>query len=532
MKFGPRPVATAEGAILAHSVRLPMSRLRKGRCLSAADIETLTAAGINTVTVAVPGPDDIGEDDAASALAAALTGPGISAAAAFTGRANLHAETAGLLRLDTTAIHAANSIDEAITIASLPDYARVQPRQMVATAKIIPYAVPVENLNRATAVTRPMSVLPFRRLSVALILTRTPGFADKLLDKARTAVTARLASLGLDPPEVRVVPHETAAVAATLHDSDAALVLLFGASATSDRADVCPAGLALAGGDITRFGMPVDPGNLLFLGRHRDRPVIGLPGCARSPALNGADWVLERVVAGVDVTSADIGAMGVGGLLKEIPTRPQPRGGNPQVPSRPKVEILLLAGGRSRRMKGADKLLREADGIPLLRKSAAAAQASMADQVRVVIPAGHQDRRAALADLDVSVIEAADTTGMASSLRAGMAARDGDTDAVMVALADMPDITAGDYDRLIAAFDPSEGRSIIRATTAIGSAGNPVLFGRRFFEALEALTGDTGAKSVIAAAQDYVVDVALPGDAARVDLDTPEAWSTWEARKR
>ena len=73
--------------------------------------------------------------------------------------------------------------------------------------------------------------------------------------------------------------------------------------------------------------MPVDPGNLLFLGHLGEAPVIGLPGCVRSPALNGADWVLERVACAVPVSAADISAMGVGGLLKEIPTRPQPRAG-------------------------------------------------------------------------------------------------------------------------------------------------------------------------------------------------------------
>jgi molybdenum cofactor cytidylyltransferase len=71
--------------------------------------------------------------------------------------------------------------------------------------------------------------------------------------------------------------------------------------------------------------MPVDPGNLLFHGHQGGRPVIGLPGCARSPALNGADWVLERLACGIDLTDADIAAMGVGGLLKEIPIRPQAR---------------------------------------------------------------------------------------------------------------------------------------------------------------------------------------------------------------
>ena len=91
--------------------------------------------------------------------------------------------------------------------------------------------------------------------------------------------------------------------------------------------DVAPSAVRLAGGKVTRFGMPVDPGNLLFLGEVGNRPVIGLPGCARSPALNGADWVLERVMCGVPIGDAEISAMGVGGLLKEIPTRPRPREG-------------------------------------------------------------------------------------------------------------------------------------------------------------------------------------------------------------
>jgi molybdenum cofactor cytidylyltransferase len=83
--------------------------------------------------------------------------------------------------------------------------------------------------------------------------------------------------------------------------------------------------VCVAGGTIARFGIPVDPGNLLFLGQLGGKPVVGLPGCARSPALNGADWVLERLAAGIDVTDADIAAMGVGGLLKEMPDRPHPR---------------------------------------------------------------------------------------------------------------------------------------------------------------------------------------------------------------
>jgi molybdenum cofactor cytidylyltransferase len=128
----------------------------------------------------------------------------------------------------------------------------------------------------------------------------------------------------------KVVPHREADLAAALRDATGQtprsdLIMVLTGSATSDPLDVAPAAVRAAGGKVLRFGMPVDPGNLLFLGELSGRPVLGLPGCARSPALNGADWVLERLVCGIDVSSADIAAMGVGGLLKEIPTRPRPR---------------------------------------------------------------------------------------------------------------------------------------------------------------------------------------------------------------
>jgi molybdenum cofactor cytidylyltransferase len=258
--------------------------------------------------------------------------------------------------------------------------------------------------------------------------------------------------------------------------------------------------------------------------------VIGLPGCARSPKLNGADWVLERVVCGLDVTSEKISEMAVGGLLTEIPSRPEPRSGGAEAARRPVVSALVLAAGQSSRMGGRDKLLEPVADAPLLRHVVQALSASAVDEIVVVLPPDPGDRLAALAGTPARMVtnpRAAE--GMGTSVGAGVTALRADADAVLIVLADMPDVAAGDFDRLISAFDPSENRAIVRAVTEAGKPGHPVLFGRRFFEPLRALEGDSGARSLIEDDPEFLIDVALPGSAAVTDLDTPEDWDDWRA---
>ena len=331
--------------------------------------------------------------------------------------------------MDAASVHALNAVDPGLTLATLPDFARVQARQMVATVKIIPYAVRRADLARAVAALRPGAIgaLPFRPMIASLILTRTAGMKESIIAKGAATVEARLRGLGLGMLTPRVVAHDVAAVAEAIRAAAGDMVLILGASATSDIADTCPAALVAAGGSVGRFGMPVDPGNLLFLGTHGSRPVVGLPGCARSPALNGADWVLERLAAGLEVTGADIAAMGVGGLLKEIPARPQPRAATaPKAPGRPKVVALVLAAGASSRMRGRDKLLEPVDGAPVLRRTVLAALGSGADRTVVVVPPDAGARRVALEGLEADVVEAPDCAeGMAASLRAGLAGGSG-----------------------------------------------------------------------------------------------------------
>ena len=337
MRFGPVPLAEAEGAILAHRVDTATGPLPKGARLDAAAVARLAAEGLAEVIVARPDPGEIGEDAAAARLASALLSgallsgaEGLRAGAAATGRVNLHATGPGLLRADVARIHALNAVHPMITLATLPDLARAEPRSMVATVKIIAYAVPEAALDLAcTHAAGALRLLPPVLHHAALIETVLPG-AEPPSPKGREALALRLRRLGVTLAPRRIVPHRTAPLAAALAETEADVVFILTASATSDPADVAPAALLDAGGRLERYGMPVDPGNLLFIGDLNARPVIGLPGCARSPALNGADWVLERVICGLPVGAAEIAGMGVGGLLKEIAARGRLREAPPE----------------------------------------------------------------------------------------------------------------------------------------------------------------------------------------------------------
>ncbi|MEJ6401587.1 molybdopterin-binding protein [Yoonia sp. 2307UL14-13] len=325
MKFGPVPVADAAGCILAHSVPLPDGRLRKGLCLNADDIALLRAAGRRNVIVARLEAGDIGEDDAATRLAASLTADNgdLRVTRAATGRVNVYATRPGVIALDVAALHAFNAVNPMITVATLAQHTRVEVGTMLATVKIIAYAVPEADVVRAAdiAIGAIGQALPVFR-SATLIETVSPG-AKPL--KGRDALQTRLSRLGVVLTDPVSVGHGAADIAAALARAPGEVLFILTASATSDVGDVGPTGLIAAGGGLVQFGMPVDPGNLLFLGTLKGKPVIGLPGCARAPALNGADWVMERVICGIDLTPTDFAGMGVGGLLKEIPSRPKPR---------------------------------------------------------------------------------------------------------------------------------------------------------------------------------------------------------------
>ena len=528
MKFGPVPVGEAEGAILAHSVRAPGGMLRKGTVLSARDIAGLAEAGIDSVIVARLDADDVHEDAAAEQLAKAVAGDGLRVEPPFTGRSNLYAEANGVLVVDRAAIDRLNRVDPAITVATLPAFGVVEAGRMVATVKIIPFAVAGNQLDAALATAiGALQVAPFRPMKVGLVATTLPSLKPSVMDKTKRLLAERLAPAGATIAGEERVSHETEAVAAaltTLVREGVDLMVVFGASATVDAMDVVPAGITAAGGRVLHFGMPVDPGNLLVLGALGDKPVIGAPGCARSPRENGFDWILNRLLAGLEVTSEEITRLGVGGLLMEIVSRPQPREGGESLPETnetPKVAAIVLAAGRSRRMGGPNKMTATIGGQPMVRIAAEAALASRADPVIVVTGHRAAEVEAALAGHDVQLAHnPAYADGLSTSLKRGIDSLPPEIDGAVILLADMPGVDAAVIDRLIAAFDPAAGGLIV-VPTFEGKRGNPVLWSRRLFADLHTVEGDTGGRHLIGAHRDAVVEVEV-GPAVALDVDTPE----------
>ena len=531
MRFGRVTVADAPGTVLAHGMRVGGRSFKKGRVLSADDVELLEREGFETVVGASFDTGDVMEDRAAEAVAQALAGAGVRVGAPFTGRCNVFAAADGLFLVSAPEIDRFNAVDEALTVATLSGPRAVREGEMLATVKVIPFAVAGTVLDRAVTCLGPepaIRVVAFEPMETGVIQTRLPATKETVLDKTARVLRARIEALHGRIVDDARCDHDADAVALAIGralDSGARIVLIAGASAIVDRRDVIPSGIVAAGGEVLHLGMPVDPGNLLLLARCRGRPVLGLPGCARSPALNGLDLILERFAARLDVTRGDIMAMGVGGLLKETAARSQPR--REPRKSRPvraaNVSAVVLAAGRSTRMGPVNKLLATLDGRAMVR--AVVDELEGASVRPIVVVTGHEADRVeeALLDADVRLVHNSEyRTGLSASIRAGLAALPESTQAAVICLGDMPLIRSKHVDKLVAAFDPLEGREIC-VPVFEGKRGNPVLFARRFFAEITAVRGDVGARHLIGEYEEFVCEVAMDDRAVLVDVDSPRA---------
>ena len=336
MKFEPVPLSEAEGKILGHNIAGANGQrlLRKGRQLTAADLESLRALGRQSVYVAQLEETDIEENTAARRVAEAVSGPGLHTQGAASGRANLLAEKQGICRIDVERLIQINECD-GITLATLMNHTPVHARQIVATVKIIPYAVPESAVRVAEAVGgkfKPIvrvDALPSR--SVGMILSGSTSVHQKVVTDF-APLQDRIEKLGSSVTRTDFVAlddeSDEAALAEMLRQQVSAgirMILLAGETAIMDEQDIIPRAIERAGGKIESVGAPVDPGNLLMLAYLGDVPVVGAPGCARSKKINIVDWILPRLLAGDHLTRRDVIQLGHGGLLQDVRERGIPR---------------------------------------------------------------------------------------------------------------------------------------------------------------------------------------------------------------
>ncbi len=547
MKFGPIPVDEAQGAILAHTQRLGERTLRKGNLIDDAAVSALRGLGQTEVVAARLEPGEVPEDVAADRLAEPLVSPLLSRTRAATGRVNLAADVPGLLRVNADKVNRINLVDEALTLGTLADMSVVGARDLVATVKVIPFAVPGPVLSVAEALARQgkpaLTLYPFKPLKVGLVATELPGIKPSVLEKTVSVTEERVSRLTGILLETLRVPHQEQPVVAALQKligQGADLLLVVGASAVVDRRDVGPAAIVQAGGEILHFGMPVDPGNLICLGRIGGRPALVLPGCARSPKLNGIDFILPRLFAGLAVTPADMMGLGVGGLLMEAEARGLPRDKAPAVErsgpapkSAPVIAAVVLAAGRSRRMAPHNKLLIEdKTGKSMIARVVDNVLSSKARPILVVT--GHQPKEIeqALGGRPVRYVHAGDyAEGLSASLKAGIAAVPPEAAAAVVCLGDMPLVTGRMIDRLLEGYNPDQGRLIVLPTFR-GKQGNPMIWDRRFFSEIMQISGDSGARFLVGKRADQVAEVEMADDAVVRDFDTTESLSTLPPRLR
>ena len=532
MWFGKLPIEQCAGCVLAHSVGAGKQRIIKGTLLDDALIRQLIDSGVSYLTVARCDESDVSENDAASQIAAASiqTADGVRTDKAHTGRMNIYASCDGLLSYRTDAVVAANSVSEDITLSVLSPNQWVLTGRMIASAKIIPYAVSADDLNSAVTLLgdADLRVIQAGCGKAVLIQTLLPSLKETTLDKTKAVTEQRLQSRSMSLLQELRCEHNTEALTAHFEKAVALapdLILIVGASAISDRKDVLPAAVEHCGGSVQRVGIPVDPGNLLMLAQHNNIQVLGLPGCARSPKLNGFDLVLDRIVCDLPITDQWLNSLCIGGLLDEVHSRPQPR---VAANGTQKVAALILAAGTSHRAGKENKLLHNYSGKPLLCSVIESVQASSVSAT--VLVTGHQ------ASQVENVVEKYDietrycpgyANGMAHSIATGISALQ-NYDAVLVCLGDMPHISSEVIDRIISGGGGDLVDKIF-IPVCKGQRGNPVMIGRAFFDALLQNEGDIGARHLIQQYPEKITEIEVNSDSVLRDYDTAEALQQLES---
>tara|TARA_A100001011_G_scaffold308294_1_gene323883 strand:+ start:21 stop:1673 length:1653 start_codon:yes stop_codon:yes gene_type:complete len=519
------------GSILAQTYNLSVKTLSKGTHVSEDVVALLNKENVKSILCAVPHKDDIHEDSAAETISKAIDESQLYAEEASTGRVNFRTPALSIVRYNRELIKKINLIDESIAFSIVEHNQLLAKNDLIATLKIIPFFISKIYVERVVSLISKYEIFKIYRLGekkVELIQTYY-DWQKKSIFKATSNVTgSRLNALGCSLQKETLIPHDHKSLCSEIKssiDSGAQVLLISGASAITDRSDHIPKAILSVGGEIIQYGLAVDPGNLLLIGKIGSTTIIGMPGCARSPKLNGFDWVLQLLMANIPISKEELADMGAGGLLMEIASRPLPRALAKSAKKREKkIMGIILAAGNSTRMGKDNKLLRNVGGASLVRNTAIEMLSSDLDCCSIVL--GYQSDKVAAVIKDLSInliLNPLWEEGQASSLKAALNSLDTSYSDLLVMLGDLPGVTSKHINKIIEEHLLTNNRkSKITIPSFNGRKGNPVIWGRSFFPDLSNLQGDVGGRALFSQHPAAINLLDMEDPAVVTDTDTPE----------
>jgi len=318
------PVKDAIGIAICHDMtqitgETKGPRFKRGHVITPADVDVLLDMGKSHIFVWEESEGLVHEEDAALALTQAALGPNTAYTLPSEGKITVKSTVCGLFKINRDGLCAMNDVENA-ALACLPGNTAVKPGQIIAGIRVIPLVIERKELDCALAAGKEsypvLSVLPFRHLRVALIVTGGEVYSGRIKDRFAPVLREKLSHYDAEILGVTFCPDDLSALSDAishyLAEKAELIILTGGMSVDSD--DLTPTAIRESGANVVTYGIPAQPGNMLMLAYHGDTALLGVPGAALHRETTTLDILLPRIFAGDRITRKEITSMGEGGL--------------------------------------------------------------------------------------------------------------------------------------------------------------------------------------------------------------------------
>ncbi len=328
MKFKNLKIINSLGCIIPNTIKIKNKdkfvTLKKGTKVTKQTINLLIKSGYEKLDFFKLEPDDLNENIAATKIASALCDlnkQNLEFKKLNTGRTNIRAKSDGLFFYNYNDLTNLNKNPD-VAISAIKPFSKVKKGQDLVTVKVIPYGIKMKIVKNLSLLSKNCFQLhPFKRKNIHFIQTYQSK-NEKFLEKSEKTTLTRLKSCGIDKVSSFTVKHDIDLISRQITESlkNSELILIIGPHAITHLKDVIPTAIIKSGAKILRYGIPVEPGNLLLLSKFTKQKkniyIIGMPSCAKSPKENGLDWILWKIIANVKFNKSDIAKLSIGGLIK------------------------------------------------------------------------------------------------------------------------------------------------------------------------------------------------------------------------